>query len=85
MEPGLKTPVAMGAALLVVVALGALHSGPVDGAAGLRDTGQPRAQPAQTCGTGCAAPARGACAETAGLSALYVEHNKRECVFVYMR
>ncbi len=85
MEPGLKTPVAMGAALLVVVALGALHSGPADGAAGLRATGQPRAQPAQTCGTGCAAPSGGACADTPGMSALYVGHNKRECVVVYMR
>ena len=72
MEPGLKTPVAMGAALAVVVALGALHSRPADGAAGLRATGQPRAL---TCGPGCAAPIGSACAQLDGSIALYEEHN----------
>ena len=85
MEPGLKTPVAMGAALLVVVALGALHSRPADGAAGLRATGQPRAQPAHTCGTGCAVPARGACARAEVSHALYARHNKSECDSQYLR
>jgi hypothetical protein len=74
--------VAMGAALVVVVALGALHSRPADGAAGLRATGQPRAL---TCGMGCAAPFGSACAQLGGSTALYEKHNTNECQAVYMR
>jgi hypothetical protein len=85
MEPALKTPVAMGAALLVVVALGALHSGPADGAAGLRADGLAGPLPAQACLAGCAAPPGGACAQAVVSTALYERHNTNECVAFEMR
>ena len=85
MEQHLKTPVAMSAALLVVVALGGLHSWPTEGLDGLRVTAQPSLRPVQACGTACAEPAGGACTQRSTLSDLSVQTHTRDCIAGYTR